>query len=174
MLKPLRTLTVSLLFSLGFVLPSTHPLPVDAITSSQAGVHIPRLNKPQKQPPSPVTSPVISPWRDGIYHYGQTQNLNQYGATYLVLKVEQGRVNGALYQLDSEFSCLRGSLDNQRLNLQVQDLETKEFYSYNIPLQNRAEIASEGSLPRVLGLEGYYPLEQGPDLEIDLLAACSG
>ncbi|MCW6037627.1 hypothetical protein K4A83_15280 [Spirulina subsalsa FACHB-351] len=170
MLKPLRTLTVSFLFSLGFWLTFATSAQVNAISFPKIALNFPRLNKPQKQPPTPV----ISPWRDGIYHYGQSQNLNQHGATYLVLKVQQGRVNGALYQLDSEFSCVRGNLDNQRLNLRVQDVETNEFYSYNIPLQDRAQIASEGSLPRVLGLEGYYPLEQGPDLEIDLLAACAG
>ncbi|MBW4558862.1 MAG: hypothetical protein KME59_23665 [Trichormus sp. ATA11-4-KO1] len=51
------------------------------------------------------------PTKDGIYLYGQSPKANQIGQGYVVFQKQQGRVTGALYMPQSEFSCFQGTID---------------------------------------------------------------
>jgi len=51
------------------------------------------------------------PTKDGIYLYGQSPKPNQPGQGYIIFRKQQGRVTGALYMPQSEFSCFQGTLD---------------------------------------------------------------
>lgn len=52
------------------------------------------------------------PKQDGIYLYGQSPQANQLGNGYIVFQKQQGRVMGALYTPNSEFSCFQGTIGN--------------------------------------------------------------
>ncbi|WP_193196620.1 hypothetical protein [Nostoc sp. MG11] len=51
------------------------------------------------------------PAKNGIYLYGQSPKPNQLGQGYIIFQKQQGRVRGALYMPQSEFSCFQGTLD---------------------------------------------------------------
>jgi hypothetical protein len=51
------------------------------------------------------------PTQDGTYLYGQSSRPNQIGQGYVVFQKRQGRVTGALYMPQSEFSCFQGTID---------------------------------------------------------------
>ena len=51
------------------------------------------------------------PTKDGIYLYGQSPQPNQLGQGYVLFQRQQGKVTGALYMPQSEFSCFEGTLD---------------------------------------------------------------
>ncbi|MEA5620616.1 hypothetical protein VB711_22640 [Cronbergia sp. UHCC 0137] len=55
-------------------------------------------------------SPVNSAQQDDIYLYGQSTQPNQLGQGYIVFQKHQGKVTGALYMPQSEFSCFQGTL----------------------------------------------------------------
>ncbi|MCG6135854.1 MAG: hypothetical protein MET45_14560 [Nostoc sp. LLA-1] len=50
------------------------------------------------------------PTQDGIYLYGQSPRANQLGQGYVIFQQRQGRVTGALYMPQSEFSCFQGKI----------------------------------------------------------------
>lgn len=52
------------------------------------------------------------PEEDGIYLYGQSSQPGEIGQGYVVFQKQQGRVSGALYMPDSEYSCFNGTVDN--------------------------------------------------------------
>ncbi len=52
------------------------------------------------------------PNQDGIYLYGQSTKPGDIGKGYIVFEQRQGRIQGALYMPNSEFSCFQGTLDN--------------------------------------------------------------
>lgn len=56
------------------------------------------------------TSIVNFPEKDGIYLYGQSSTPNQLGQGYIVFQQQQGKVTGALYMPNSEYSCFQGTL----------------------------------------------------------------
>lgn len=168
MFKTLRTASSRLLLGLGLCLTLNSPVPANNLSNPQTEQVLPTFNKVKVK----QTPPTSSPLADGVYHYGQANKLDQSGVTYLVFEVHQGKVHGALYQLNSEYSCFNGTVEAQRLNLQVLEPYEGEPYSYSIALREQAQMASGGQIIRVLGLEGYYPLEQGHELEVNLLEAC--
>ncbi|MBH8573233.1 hypothetical protein I8752_09420 [Nostocaceae cyanobacterium CENA369] len=65
--------------------------------------------KAAKQPGVQPTENFLT--RDGVYLYGQSPKPNQLGQGYVLFHNQQGRVVGALYMPQSEFSCFQGTLD---------------------------------------------------------------
>lgn len=61
---------------------------------------------------SAVTLDSNFPKEDGIYLYGQSSQPGAIGQGYVVFQKQQGRVSGALYMPDSEYSCFNGTVDN--------------------------------------------------------------
>lgn len=58
-----------------------------------------------------TTSQTKLPHKDGIYLYGESPKPNQAGQGYIVFQRHHGKVIGALYMPNSEFSCFNGSLN---------------------------------------------------------------
>lgn len=59
----------------------------------------------------PTATPLVNfPERDGVYLYGQSPQPNQLGQGYIVFNKQNGRVTGALYMPNSEFSCFQGTI----------------------------------------------------------------
>ncbi|MBW4670576.1 MAG: hypothetical protein KME60_24950 [Cyanomargarita calcarea GSE-NOS-MK-12-04C] len=68
-------------------------------------------------PQAPITSKKGTlganfPKQDGIYLYGQSPKAGEIGKGYIVFEQRQGRITGALYMPNSEFSCFQGTLEN--------------------------------------------------------------
>lgn len=59
------------------------------------------------------------PRKDGIYVYGKSPQANQLGEEYIVFEVKRGKVVGALYMPQSEFSCFNGSIKSGELAMMV-------------------------------------------------------
>ncbi|WP_204106743.1 MULTISPECIES: hypothetical protein [Spirulina sp. CCY15215] len=114
---------------------------------------------------------VDSPLADGFYLFGGSPQAEQYGITYIVFEVRQGKVNGALYEVDSEYHCFVGAVDNQNLNLSVEDFEG-EVYPYAIALEDRGTIATNDGIMRIVGLQGYHQLTKLGDIDSTLLQSC--
>jgi hypothetical protein len=53
---------------------------------------------------------VQFPEQDGLYLYGQTSTPNELGQGYILFQKQQGKIIGALYVPQSEFSCFQGTL----------------------------------------------------------------
>ncbi|HYW18291.1 MAG TPA: hypothetical protein VE956_03085 [Nodularia sp. (in: cyanobacteria)] len=51
------------------------------------------------------------PTKDGTYLYGQSPEANQIGQAYVLFENRQGKIRGALYMPQSEFSCFQGAID---------------------------------------------------------------
>jgi hypothetical protein len=113
-----------------------------------------------------------SPMADGTYLYGQTAEPEQIGQEYLVFQINQGKVVGAVYLPQSEFSCFSGTVDAAQMSLSIIDPYDKTVYPYNIALENRSPIASQGGLPRDLGLEGYQQISEIGENDRRILNTC--
>lgn len=59
------------------------------------------------------------PEKDGIYLYGQSPKPEQIGQEYMVFEMNRGKVVGAFYLPQSEFSCFQGNLKSGKLALMV-------------------------------------------------------
>ncbi|MDB9372171.1 hypothetical protein [Nodularia sphaerocarpa] len=59
--------------------------------------------------PEPVRAKF--PTKDGTYLYGQSPEANQLGQAYILFEQRQGRITGALYMPESEFSCFQGAIE---------------------------------------------------------------
>ncbi|MEA5579892.1 hypothetical protein VB620_00880 [Nodularia harveyana UHCC-0300] len=51
------------------------------------------------------------PTQDGTYLYGQSPISDQIGQGYIVFENRQGKITGALYMPQSEFSCFQGAIE---------------------------------------------------------------
>ncbi len=101
-----------------------------------------------------------SPLSDGIYLYGESSQPEQMGREYLVFQVQQGRMVGAFYLPQSEFSCFSGTIDSRKLNLSIVDPYDQTTYAYAIPLQTSSSVAASVPSGSEVGLEGYHRLAQ--------------
>jgi hypothetical protein len=66
------------------------------------------------------------PKADGSYLYGETPQPNQLTKAYVVFQRQKGKVVGAIYSPNSEFSCFTGSQTNNTLD--VKSVETGELH----------------------------------------------
>jgi hypothetical protein len=113
-----------------------------------------------------------SPMSDGVYLYGQSPQSEQIGQEYILFKVQQGKVIGAVYMPQSEFSCFSGSLDARQMNLSIVDPYDNTVYPYAIALQDLSPVASGGKLPRDVGLEGYHRISNVSENDRRILNTC--
>jgi hypothetical protein len=112
------------------------------------------------------------PFADGIYLYGQSPKAEQIGQEYLVFKVQQGRVIGAFYMPQSEFSCFYGNLNHQSMDLSIIDPYEQTVYPYSIALQPLTPLADGEQTSLKMGLEGYHSLAQVSDNDRRILNIC--
>lgn len=115
------------------------------------------------------------PTADGIYLYGQSPQSNQLGHEYMVFEMRRGKVTGAFYLPQSEFSCFQGSLTANILSVTVAADANSEADGTQVAAvssspreDNYAQIAS----PYAVGLQNYYQLTQISDNDRRILTAC--
>lgn len=121
---------------------------------------------------------------DGTYLYGQSSEPEQVGQEYLVFEARQGRIVGAVYLPNSEYSCFYGSLDSKQLNLTVVNPYDQTAYAHAIARTQPAQIAAAGGqinlentydslvYPHTIQLEGYQPISEISANDQQILSAC--
>jgi DNA polymerase III gamma/tau subunit len=121
---------------------------------------------------------------DGTYLYGQSSQPQQNGKEYMVFEARQGKVVGALYLPNSEYSCFYGTLDSRKMNLTVVNPYNQTAFSHTIARSQPAQIAAAGgqinlentydslSYPYAVGLEGYQPIGDVSANDKQLLSTC--
>jgi hypothetical protein len=113
-----------------------------------------------------------SPLADGTYLYGQSTQAEQIGQEYIVFKVQQGRVIGAVYMPRSEFNCFSGAIKSNRIKLSIVDPYDGTVYPHEIVFESIAPVASSGQVSREVGLEGYHQISQLSDNDRRILNVC--
>ena len=112
----------------------------------------------------------------GTYLYGQSNLPEQIGKAYLVFKVEQNKVFGALYYPQSEFYCFCGKLTSQQMNINVIDIDPYQrttAHPYSINLESSFPLATTGNGGvRELALKGYQQIEDISDNDRRILNTC--
>jgi hypothetical protein len=113
-----------------------------------------------------------SPLADGTYLYGQSTQAEQIGQEYIVFKVQQGQVVGAVYMPRSEFNCFSGAIESNQMKLSIVDPYDGTVYPHEIALETLTPVASNSQLPREVELEGYEQISQLSDNDRRILNVC--
>lgn len=114
------------------------------------------------------------PTADGIYLYGQSPQTNQLGQEYMIFEMQQGKVTGAFYLPQSEFSCFQGSLTSSKLSVTVAADENSEANLMQVAAANSQieDNYTQIPSPYVVGLQNYYQLTNISDNDRRILTAC--
>lgn len=128
------------------------------------------------QSPSPdnllLAQTVNAPLADGIYLYGQSSQPEKIGQEYLVFKVQQGRVIGAFYMPQSEFSCFYGRVNHQSMDISIVDTYDNTVYAHSIALKPLTPLAERSPNSISRGLEGYHQITQVSSNDLRILNVC--
>jgi len=142
--------------------------------------------------PESINNPVVSlvpainsraTILNGTYLYGQAPEAGQLGQEYLIFEVRQGQVVGAFYMPSSEFSCFRGTLENNQMNLTVASTYDNSAVTSQLAQAQSRAIAANGdgafmnglnslTYPHTLQLSSYHPITNITANDQRLLAAC--
>lgn len=117
-------------------------------------------------------APANVPLADGIYLFGQSPKPEEIGKEYLVFRVRQGKMTGAIFAPQSEFSCFTGTIDPRQVNLAIVDPYENEVYRHSIDLTPPAPVASGRPVVQRPSLEGYYSIETIGDNDRRMLQTC--
>lgn len=100
---------------------------------------------------------------NGTYLYGESNQPGKTGNEYVVFENLSGRVFGAIFLADSEFSCFHGEVRPGQLNMMVVDSDANAAHPYAVNLEtgNRATKNAE-----------YYQVRNISKQEINLLESC--
>lgn len=122
---------------------------------------------------------------DGTYLYGQTAQAQEIGKEYIVFEARQGKVVGAMYLPNSEYSCFYGTLDAKQMNLTVANPYDQTAFAHTIARTQNSVVAAAGNninlnnsydsltYPHAVALEGYQPISQVSDSDRQLIKTCS-
>ena len=154
--------------------------------TSAVTIQLPALGTPELPSNSVVTIAPVTPrisLSSGVYLYGQAAVAGQTGQEYMVFEVSQGRVVGAFYVPNSEFSCFQGVLENNQMNVTVASTYDNSSLAYQLAQEQPRVLAAvgEGALieglnsltyPHRLGLENFHQINNMTANDQRLLATC--
>ncbi len=120
---------------------------------------------------------------DGIYLYGKSSQPGEIGKEYLVFEANQGRVVGALYMPNSEYSCFAGTFDSKQLSVTVANAYDQSALSHTVARSQPTQLAAVGTInlentydslsyPHTVQLDGYQPISQISDSDKQMLNSC--
>jgi hypothetical protein len=117
-------------------------------------------------------SPSNVPTADGVYLYGQSPLPNQVGQEYTVFEVNQGRVIGALYMPNAEYSCFDGTYKSGQLALMVASNAEEEGGTPTKVATASSHLVGKISSPLALTLENYHRISKVGAKDREILSAC--
>lgn len=110
---------------------------------------------------------------DGIYLYGQSPQPGQIGVDYAVMEVRDRQTVGAFYRVSSSFDCFHGEVGSEQLNLTVVNSYEQASYSYALPIDQTATVASNnGSGSGAVELLGLHSIDTISDMDMEILSTC--
>lgn len=105
--------------------------------------------------------------------YGEVSEPDQLGKAYLVFEKAGHQVVGAFYQPRSSFDCFTGTLENDRLALNVEETYTGQQFNYSVALNPATAIAATGNVGDLpLQLQGFEPLSEISANDQRILSTC--
>lgn len=72
---------------------------------------------------------------NGTFLYGESNQPGRRNSEYVVFENKSGRVFGAVFLANSEFSCFHGKLRSSQLNMMVVDLDSNAAHPYAVNLE---------------------------------------
>jgi hypothetical protein len=121
--------------------------------------------------PSPTDA--AAPIADGIYAFGESQQRDTLGSTYLVLRVQGTQVVGGFYQPSSSYDCFQGEIDGNTLALNILDSYEQTSYPYELALESTTQVASyAGIVIEALVPSGFYLLPDLSSTDQMVLSSC--
>ncbi|MFP5273538.1 hypothetical protein [Coleofasciculus sp.] len=120
---------------------------------------------------------------DGTYLYGQSSQPDQIGQEYIVFQANKGKLVGALYLPQSEFSCFYGTLESKQMNLQVVNPYDQTALAHTIENQQQTSVAAGSQIhldraydsltyPHTVRLDQYQPVGQLSENDQRILNIC--
>ncbi|MGQ4648209.1 hypothetical protein [Lyngbya aestuarii] len=157
-----------------------------AFTSSSWATTTPQQQEAKANSTKVTKSAADNTIPDGTYLYGESSQANVLGNEYMVFESRQGKVIGALYLPQSEYSCFYGTLDADKMSLTVVNPYDQTALAHVIERQQRSPIAAASSqltlddrysslnYPHAVGLEGYQPIGELSEQDQQMLKECQG
>ncbi|AHJ28098.1 hypothetical protein PN465_21255 [Nodularia spumigena CS-584] len=133
------------------------------------------------QPTSLFTRPesvrANFPTKDGTYLYGQSPVANQIGQAYVLFENRDGRITGALYMPQSEFSCFQGAIDQSGELAMTVTTSPGEVGTNQLATGNQFQIPSYSddqmvSYPYSVALQDYHQLNSISTNDQRILEMC--
>ncbi|WP_414527992.1 hypothetical protein [Nodularia chucula] len=113
---------------------------------------------------TPVRTRGNFPTEDGTYLYGQSPISDQVGQGYILFEKRQGRITGALYMPQSEFSCFQGAIEQSGELAMTVTTSPGEIGVNPVATGNQFQIPSYNddqtrSYPYSVTLEDYHRID---------------
>lgn len=130
-------------------------------------------------PRIPGSARAKFPEKDGTYLYGESPEANQIGQAYVLFEKRQGRITGALYMPQSEFSCFQGAIDKSGELAMTVTTSPGEVGGNQLATANQFQIPSYTddqmiSYPYSVGLQNYHQLDSISANDQRILQMCKG
>lgn len=112
---------------------------------------------------------------NATYLYGTTPAPEQIGHDYMVIQLlKENQVQGAFYQINSEFACFSGEIAEGALKLAVVDPYEQVAYDYQIAYQpTTTMVADNGDRPTTEFIpEGFHAIGSLGELDHSILEQC--
>lgn len=132
-----------------------------------------RLTEPLPEARAIPSTALAQSISDGVYLYGQSRTAEQLGAAYMVFEVNQGKLVGAFYMPHSSFDCFRGTVEADRVALNVIDSYAQTAHPFDVAMEASATVATVGSgaiAPPTL--EGFHRIETVSQNDQRILSTC--
>ncbi|NJN29935.1 MAG: hypothetical protein HC824_05400 [Synechococcales cyanobacterium RM1_1_8] len=112
----------------------------------------------------------------GAYLFGESAQPGEIGHEYMVFEVKAGRMVGAFFLPQSDFSCFSGNIQGDVMSLTVEgdSLQDSSTISVQLYLSNQVAASPELLLPfeSALGLQGTYRIPELDQTSRTVLETC--
>lgn len=110
---------------------------------------------------------------DGTYLYGESPVAETVGATYFVFEVSGTELAGAVYQMNSSFDCVYGTVGPAALDLTIVDAYDQTEWEHRVALlPGETRVAGLNGGATLPNLDGLSPLSTVSALDHEVLATC--
>lgn len=109
---------------------------------------------------------------NGSYLYGTSRKPDEIGQDYMVFKVRQGEIKGAVYMPHSEFSCFTGTFEDNQMKMSIIDPYDGTRYNYAIDVQVPSTASTNVQWAEV-ELDGYHRINTISQNDQRILDTCS-
>ena len=117
------------------------------------------------------------PQKDGTYLYGDSPQANQIGQSYILFENRQGRITGALYMPQSNFSCFQGAINPSGELAMTVTTSPGDVGINQLATANQFQLPSYSddqmiTYPYSVGLQDYHPINSISTNDERILQSC--